>query len=159
MVVAGAVGVVALPVVVMVVLVLPVVMVMMMFMLVLILIMMMVMVLMLVLIMVVMLMLMVMVMMFMLVMIVIIVVVVMMMVFRLLGLVLGADALHQLVRQRHLLHGRQNGLAVQLIPGVVMMAASAFFSRSSATAACSFSGLTFWVRLRMMVPAVSIWLL
>ena len=103
----------------MVVLVLPVVMVMMMFMLVLILIMMMVMVLMLVLIMVVMLMLMVMVMvmMFMLVMIVIIVVVVMMMVFRLLGLVLGADALHQLVRQRHLLHGRQNGLAVQLIPG------------------------------------------
>ena len=39
------------------------------------------------------------------------------------------------------------------------MAASAFFSRSRATAASSFSWLSFWVRLRMMVPADSIWLL
>ena len=43
--------------------------------------------------------------------------------------------------------------------GVVRMAASAFFSRSMATAASSFSWLIFWVRERMMVPAASIWLL
>ena len=34
-----------------------------------------------------------------------------------LRLMLCPDALHQLVRQRHLLHGGENGLAAQLIPG------------------------------------------
>ena len=43
--------------------------------------------------------------------------------------------------------------------GVVRMAALGFFSRSSATAASSFSWLSRWVRERMMVPADSIWLL
>ena len=43
--------------------------------------------------------------------------------------------------------------------GVVRMAASGFFSRSRATAASSFSWVSFWVRERTMVPADSIWLL
>ena len=43
--------------------------------------------------------------------------------------------------------------------GVVRMAALGFFSRSRATAASSFSWVSFWVRERMMVPAASIWLL
>ena len=43
--------------------------------------------------------------------------------------------------------------------GVVRMAAEGFFSRSMATAASSFSWVSFWVRERMMAPADSIWLL
>ena len=43
--------------------------------------------------------------------------------------------------------------------GVVIRAAPGFFSRSRAAAASSFSWLRFWVRERMMVPALSIWLL
>jgi len=55
--------------------------------------------------------------MMMLVLLVVIMVMVMMVVLFLLGLMLGPDALHQLVRQGHLLHSGQNGLAVQLVPG------------------------------------------
>ena len=55
--------------------------------------------------------------MMMLVLLVVIIVMVMMVVLFLLGLMLGPDALHQLVRQGHLLHSGQNGLAVQLVPG------------------------------------------
>ena len=48
---------------------------------------------------------------------VVMVVVVMMFVFMLVGLMLGAHLLQHLVGQRHLFHGGQNGLAVDLIPG------------------------------------------
>ena len=48
---------------------------------------------------------------------VIMAVVVMMFVFMLVGLMLGAHLLQHLVGQRHLFHGGQNGLAVDLIPG------------------------------------------
>ena len=78
----------------------------------------------------------------------VVMVVMRMLVLRLIGGVLGAHLPQQLVRQGHLFNGRQDGLAVQLVPGVVRMAASAFFSRSMATAASSFSWLIFWVRER-----------
>lgn len=90
---------------------------------------------------------------------IVVMLVMMVMVLGLLGLVLGPHLLQQLVGQRHLFHGGQNGLTVQLVPGVVRMAAVGFFSRSRATAASSFSWVSFWVRDRMMVPADSIWLL
>ena len=48
---------------------------------------------------------------------VIMVVVVMMLMFVLVGLMLSAHLLQHLVGQRHLFHGGQNGLAVNLIPG------------------------------------------
>lgn len=90
---------------------------------------------------------------------IVLVVVVMMVVLRLVRRVLGLHARQQLIGQRHLLDGAEDGLAVQLVPGVVRMAALGFFSRSRATAASSFSWVSFWVRERMMVPADSIWLL
>ena len=42
--------------------------------------------------------------------------------------------------------------------GVVTTGAAGFFSRRMATASSSFSGVTFWVRLRTMAPACSTWL-
>ena len=41
--------------------------------------------------------------------------------------------------------------------GVVTMGALSFFSRRRAAAASSFSGLSFWVRLRRTAPAYWIW--
>ena len=41
---------------------------------------------------------------------------------------------------------------------VVTMGAWGFFSRSRAATSASFSSLSFWVRLRMMAPAWTIWL-
>ena len=48
---------------------------------------------------------------------VMVVIVVMMVMLMLVGLVLGADLLHQLVGQGDFLHGGEDGLAVQLVPG------------------------------------------
>ena len=48
---------------------------------------------------------------------IVVMLVVMVMMLSLLGLVLGPHFLQQLVGQRHLFHGGQNGLAVQLVPG------------------------------------------
>ena len=48
---------------------------------------------------------------------IVVMLVVMVMMLSLLGLVLGPHLLQQLVGQRHLFHGGQNGLAVQLVPG------------------------------------------
>ena len=75
------------------------------------------------------------------------------------GLVFRPHLRQQLLRQGHLLHGGEDGLPVQLVPGVVRMAASGFFSRSMITAASSYSWESFWVRERTMVPADSTWLL
>ena len=47
----------------------------------------------------------------------VVMVVMRMLVLRLIGGVLGAHLLQQLVRQGHLFNGRQDGLAVQLVPG------------------------------------------
>ena len=47
----------------------------------------------------------------------VVMVVVVMLMFVLIGLMLGAHLLQHLVGQRHLFHGGQNGLAVDLIPG------------------------------------------
>ena len=57
-----------------------------------------------------------------------------------------------------LLHRAQQLCAGELVPGVVTMGASGFFSRRRATAASSFSLSIFWVRLRMTAPAYWIWL-
>ena len=101
MMVAGAFGVVAFAVMVVMVLVLVLILVMVMVMMVLVLVLILVMVMV------------VMMLMFVLIMVIMMV----MVVFFFLRLMLGADALHQLLLQRHLFHGGQNGLAVQLIPG------------------------------------------
>ena len=86
---------------------------------------------------------------------IIVVMVVMMLVLmlRLVRRVLGLHPGQQLVGQRNLLDGAEDGLAVSTSQGVVRMAALGFFSRSRATAASSFSWLSFCVRLRMIVPA------
>ena len=93
------------------------------------------------------------------VMLVLVLVMMMVMVLGLLGLVLGAHLGQELVGEGHLLDGPEDGLAVQLVPGGGDDGGIEFFSRSMATAAWSFSSVSFWVRERMMVPADSIWLL
>ena len=110
MVVAGALRIVALALAVMMVVMLVLVVVM---------VMLMIMVVMMVLVLVLILVMIMIVMMVMLMRILVMLVVVMMMVMMLslLGLVLGPHLLQQLVGQGHLLHGGQNGLAVQLVPG------------------------------------------
>lgn len=90
---------------------------------------------------------------------IVVMLVVMVMMLSLLGLVLGPHLLQQLVGQRHLSTAARTVLPSSWSQGVVRMAAVGFFSRSRATAASSFSWVSFWVRDRMMVPAASIWLL
>ena len=82
----------------------------------------------------------------------IMVMVMLMLVLGLLELVLAAHLFKQLVAQRHLLDGGEDGLAVQLVP-------RSRKDGSSAAAASNFSCESFCVRERMMVPAASIWLL
>ena len=88
-----------------------------------------------------------------------IMVMVLRLVFSRLGLVFRTHFGQQFFRQGYLFNCGENYLAVQLIPGGGEDGGLRVFSWSMATAASSFSWLSFWVRERTMVPALSIWLL
>ena len=91
--------------------------------------------------------------------IVIMMMVMLMLMLGLFDLVLAAHFFKKLVAQRHLFDGGEDGLAVQLVPRSRQDGGVGFFSRSIAAAASSFSCESFCVRERMIVPAASIWLL
>ena len=76
-----------------------------------------------------------------------------------LGLVLGPHLLQQLVGQRHLLHGGQNGLAVQLVPGGGQNGSGGVLLPQQSHGGLQLLLGQLLVRDRMMVPADSIWLL